>query len=538
MINNDKAIEYGAELLKTKTMLDNISSLGIDVTADIKLVEEIDLEIKNEARTISSSYSSSTQSLKETSFEFVYIKGINKLKEVQNTLKIHDIYFMGKSMAESLKLSLNDPFINPELVRKMADAAVMMINDLNNSDTRALDSEKDIINELYEVAFEIMKLEISYTNDSIILKSALNNEVMYQYLNSLVRKSIDELEEMPFNLKKEIAEIHSKNGINPNYLTKEILGIISKNNITIDIKNIENILKDILEKISQIQFEKVDNDIMIETLKSRMEIKNESRKKVFDKIVLIFILGAISAGTLKIALPRINNFYATDVFFNTSLETIYEGKVPGVDVWTQVERVDDSITLFEVTPWTEVNHLFGENDFERTVTTYDLTNSGFTYNDIVNYFIEDKIDLNVLGIKGESKVEKKDSLALDDLYKETYEYIEYLKQEQNGTEQFDEEEYKRLQQVSMAIVGSVFAAIILFNILLLLKRLKKFNEDRKYFKENKLELEKKERLEQTFIAEINDLQNKYLEIFENYKEHINDKKLINEGKALQRKRNR
>lgn len=52
MINNDKAIEYGAELLKTKTMLENISSLGIDVSADIMLVEEIISETKKEASDI------------------------------------------------------------------------------------------------------------------------------------------------------------------------------------------------------------------------------------------------------------------------------------------------------------------------------------------------------------------------------------------------------------------------------------------------------------------------------------------------------
>lgn len=549
MINNDKAIEYGAELLKTKTMLENISSLGIDVSADIKLVEEIISETKKEASSISSAYSSGAQTFKESSYEIVYNKSISRLKEIQESLKVHDIYFMGKNMAESLRLTLSDPTLNESVVTNMAYAAIEMINRINKSDTRAFEEEQEIVNDLYAITYEILKLELNFKNESIILNECYNNPIMYEYLNNLVKKEINDAKNIPESLNKSVRRANSIDGLNPNYLTKEILIFLNMANKNFNISNIVNILKKMLDYLKNLntkdyKYRSVLSEISYDANKCKDTLK-ENRKTIFKRLVYTIILTTILGRSYK-TIGAWAEYGGTDRAYMRETSIIYESGEnnliaqeyvsPPVDRYTIHEN---STKLYEITPWEEYKTILGDSKFSRVVTTYNLTDLNLSREEINNYFIGDEIDLVKLGIKGESETEKKDSLTLEDLYTEKYRYIKNVfYDKENIISEVDEEQIADETFWVSLIVTIIFCIFIVRNLWQIVNVLIEDNKEKKKLKNLSENADIKEEILKKTKEELERLQNDFMNLYEQYKEEIKDAEVIQYGKILKRERNK
>lgn len=527
---SDKAIEFEAEILKVNNILENIASLGIDVSADIKLVEEIKKEINEEVKKTDTLYSSNVGTMKESSFEFIYLKGISKLQELEQNLKVHDVYFMGKGIAESLEMTLTNEFLSGELIASMADAIIVALDKINASDTRSFSSEEKIVNKLYELAYKICLIEIRLNKTSKVLNWAKRNNSVY--FNNLVRDKIDAMDILSDKTQSILLNIYSNEGLDSNYLNEELIKSLARENVKVDANDLEDILKalkQILKEINDYNQEIINKGNKLNNSKDRFEVEQNSyRKSIFRGILSTFIITSVLVGGFKISTSLTKGLKAYEI--TTKIYSDSEFIKPTIST-EFIYGQDDALNVVEYSPWVE-NSRYG---YERTITKYDVT--GMDFEEVLaNYKNLDFYDLEIIGEKSVEYNKDPEGIDIDELIR----VVERITK--------DETKVKNGYQ-NIAVVGLMIAVIALLALLEVLL----YNCSDDYGIANSIEnifgdysfkddLKKEKELIKKLNAEIIDderkrkvLEDKFIELYEMYQENIEDEKLIRAYKRLKNK---
>ncbi len=541
--NNDKAIEYAAVLAKTNNMLENVESLGVDVSYLRKIVQKTEEETKSDsAKTRDIGISTVGLQMQEQTYQSIYIKAIIKLEEIQFELHRHEVYFMSKNLADSLSESLKAKHFSKEMVDKMANVVIVALRNINNSDTRPLDSEKDIVESLYKVAFEIMKLEVRFFNASKIIGWAKDNQVGYLYLNNLVRDYIDSISNKSQKLNETLIEVHANEGSDADYLKVSIIKLLVSEDLKEEAKRVstelEKIQKDIKEYENQIENCKTEASHLESDVKSIKEGRREKLKYVGKLFVYVSLIASLLPVYFKVS-PLMTNHKE----FKTTIEqySSNEEVMPVEEVQEEYrEKAASSVVITEYGKWEWTEHFLDSDRFERTVTTYNIDNIYF--DDLEDYTT---LDLEALNIKGKSQTDTKESLVPQDLYEEVIVSIERILQDED-----DSITVENKVAIVLVAIGLYVATLIVLGLVfgwaydeLDMGPFEDIWELREGDYPSKKELNEKLRKLKEKLEEIEklkksrtDLEDKFQEVYKIYAENITNDSLKETYQKLERKR--
>ena len=106
---NDKAIEYNAKLQKTKSTLERMQRIGLNVSIYNELLDSINSELEAaKANNIKTLFANMATDVLNMS----YSKAINKLDIMFAELSKYDIYLRTASFCESLRIFLTSSNYN------------------------------------------------------------------------------------------------------------------------------------------------------------------------------------------------------------------------------------------------------------------------------------------------------------------------------------------------------------------------------------------------------------------------------------------
>ncbi len=416
MENFDQAMNYDGTLHKVNQALNRLKKIGLNMSR----YEELKNEIVNSCeKEVLNSYNYDNGSLGQTAFmEQAYIKAISKLNQLLNNILKYEIYLKAASFTNVLKTFIKSDNKDQSELSSLRTRLVDILNNLANSETLDYQIEGPIINNIYELAYEFIKIEISFLNDSPTLKLINVKDI---HVANLDKAIIKDLESMNLNEPKyqEVAnlvnEIEAEGFVN--YVNLDVLKAIVNSKITLEEKakildSLDVKIVEFLNEIDDLNYKLKDDKFNLSFNKSRISTNRTENLKCLGVIMAIVtsftILGMASFGLAK-SLSKDKKYLNKITKYDPILE----------DPYTISEEYktndDDSIHLYEYNPFSKT--IFGE--FERKIYDYDLSSVGvLTFEEYFN------LDLAALGIKGEKQTETKSSLNVEDLYEETIKYIE------------------------------------------------------------------------------------------------------------------
>lgn len=112
-IGNDKAIEFQSELLKTKRMIDNLATIGVDSGIYSKRVKLIEEECWGEysSTKLKGMSTGGVEFMQRAAAELTYTKAIGELLKIQSELKTYEVYFTSFNYVDTVDFS-NDKKID------------------------------------------------------------------------------------------------------------------------------------------------------------------------------------------------------------------------------------------------------------------------------------------------------------------------------------------------------------------------------------------------------------------------------------------
>lgn len=164
----DLTIEFKSLSLKVKSMLKEIKKVGIDTTDYEREYEHIINDIASKK---------------------VAVSELNNLK---NKLFTYESYFKIKNTCDYIETKLQSEITDTEL-KKFIDEITSIFSNLNLDEY-----DNTIVEKLYEIGYELIKLELLRGKQSTIYERTKNNEIDRAMFSECIAKEIDRL-----NLKDE-----------------------------------------------------------------------------------------------------------------------------------------------------------------------------------------------------------------------------------------------------------------------------------------------------------------------------------------------
>ncbi len=418
--NKDNIIEYKSMIHKIEHMISEIKDTGFDTSK----YEDLLRKIKKDTE-INSFQSVGYEQLKDGKIMIDYESIIKKLSEIEVMLSKFDMYAKAIATCRYVISRVNEDS-DLQQIKYYANLIVMTLKNIKKIDTSYLEEEEKIIEEIYKIAYNILKIEVIITDKSDIYEYVKMNETDMYVFDKYIKDEINgmDLEDEKYkDLKSRLYDI-KRNGIKTSYFDIELIKLLIKYNNN-DYK--ERIIKKInllLEKINEQGVVLISKSEEVEKIFSKInKTKKDNSAKLKNAIlrILSLVLGTtlflgcgygIVRGMKKSCTypvyKKVVTQYSelTDSFDTEEDETLaYK--------WNSL---DDKTYVYEYSAW-----YYDETDdvTVRTVTKYDL--SEITLDSIYEYLSYDLF-------KGEFVSEN------------IYEY------EENEQEKYSEE-YKVIEQI-------------------------------------------------------------------------------------------
>lgn len=412
---NDKAIEFETSIYKVKKALDRLKNIGLDVSKHEKLLEDVIVECNEKT-----SYNTNTV-FKEAFIADAYIKAISKLDGIYYELNKYEIYLKVSSFNLVLKEYMISKEKKKEDLERFRNRLLQLLEKLKKSDTLDYQVEGPLVEDIYKLTYEFIKEEIKVLETSPTLHELQKDEI---HTYNLDKQVVKELESLDLNDKKYSQIRLQKNkidaeGINVNYLEESFIITIIR--ATTNKEELKEKIKMLSKKASQYYIKAKDIEKDIDKKENHIaELKEWSyihKKKIYGNVALftasIGTIVGLVIGSSKLA--KIITI-ASCKKYNVEIESYssLDGKLPVKEEIFNEEI--DTVRLIEYEPFEKEDGYYVRNS-----TTYDLNN-------LEEMPLEEYLNINLeaLGIKGESNRESKISLSISDLYAETYSIVEKL----------------------------------------------------------------------------------------------------------------
>ncbi len=443
----DQAISYNSVLLKVEKTITKLKGIGLNVTEFETKKAEI---IKKCHQEVDNSYQYQTNSaLSQSAFlEQAYIKASSELNELLMAMMQYEIYLKTASFTNSLRYFLTKNAKFSEEITALRSSLVSLLMELVNSNTLDYKVEGPLIEDIYLMTYNFIKEEVRLTGDSLTLKLLSSNEVHLANIDAMVRKELEtiNLADSKYALVNARINKLDEQGIDTNYADLELIQEIVESKINVEtrlalINELEGKLRTYLSEAEHLKSKTLE-------YKNSLKQYQKDKKDIYPKIAKYFATLGLSTGiviSLLIGSFKIGKI-AGNKKENMTRYTTFNPKEPELSVnETYTSDEEDGIYLREYSPFVENS----DGEFKRTVITYDLSNVGeMPIEEYIN------VDLDTLGIKGDSKIEEKESLSLEDLYEESYQIIEKIEVNKDDVK-IDYDLEKRVLVTFMSILGSI-----------------------------------------------------------------------------------
>lgn len=550
-IGNDKAIEFQSELLKTKRMIDNLATIGVDSGIYSKRIKLIEEECRGEysSTKLKGMSSGGVEFMQRAAAELTYTKAIGELLKIQSELKTYEVYFSSFNYVDTVDFSKE--YTEQEL-DVIAKNVIKLLNDINASDTRYYASEKLVVEKLYSFAYQVIKLELRKTGKSKVLDWAKNDAIAANFIDHEIENDVASLDkddlESP-NLKSALANVKSM-GLSFSYLDDGLILYLSIQNDDTLLNDIRKVLIELSETLEE-NTKKIKNNemrkegLVKESSKNKKEIRKDSTKLVLKTVASLSLIAGLIFGGIKFG-----NTTSKQVTYSTKNEVYSQSSVvqtPKIDDYQKALSlsVDDGATELTQTKIIEYGTWNRDEDegYIRDVTTYDV--SEIDYSNLSEYL---NLDLEALGIEGATLEQTKDTLNPDDLYDEAILEVERIIQD------LDNENIVYELRVLLIVLGEIIAVLIYVMIEMALicsstndacitdfllnipYYLSCIYDDKKELK--KMLLKIKELLESSkkLVRENEEVRERFAELYQKYAIFLHDKKIDQKYQKLIREK--
>ena len=435
----DPAALFLDEVLKTKQLLLKIQKLGVDTSHLEKRIQNISDNIEKEIGKKFEQYESNLNTfLKDGELNNIYNKGIKLLKDIQTyIIDEYNTYSKIEGYYELLETNIKE--CNSKALASNIENMLKLIKEINTSIPINHRSEQDLIEKIYQLAYQLIKVEFSITGTSKVLRDLKKYNFPLSYLENYIIQEINSLDKNNYQNKpilNRVHEIESK-GLESSYLDESLIKLLS-------LPRDKEAYQETKEHLISIEKNSLDTDNQLLELKQKRnsiwnDLKNlkdntlSSLKELFlpASILAIYTASYIGLGIGSIlginksckhkVYPTIEETY--DITNNKNLESKNYNTT----------LIDNPIQLITYTPWEKgeyyYNGKYGKYSemFGRQILTYDL--SEIDYADLSDYA---ELDLTALGITATPTTETKSTLTPEDLYEEAYTLIKRYNQEKEN----------------------------------------------------------------------------------------------------------
>ena len=460
-----------------KEMLNKIVEMGFDI-------KKYDLELKNVEYYISENANN------EEKCKQAYMKGIDKLYIIKKELYKYEVYYRIFNSCKWLEIRVNDKNISCSALQNYVNEIINDLNIITRSGAMNNNYEKHIAIRLFNVAYNIIKLELIMNGESKLYKHFKDNNIDDDYFNTLVKADIERLSndsEKDKLLKEKVYEINKQGFDNDLFDLDLIKTIIMNDDNYQDI--IRNNISSIITEISDSDNKLVKLTDSIEELKDNYENKYENMKKnkrsIKNRIILfIATLSVIITGCNSVKRETKNiasrNVYKKNVEVYSTLDNKTTNSEE--DVIFDGNLIDNTV-LRVYEPY--------NGDEERKYLSYNL--SDFDYASAEEYYMNGIDDYN--GIVGVGSLRQSNGDIIPE-YPDSYTEVTKVDYDLIG-DTLDKDEYKKMistfyclnasmvlfLDIVYSIVSKKEYPLITYSIIKIKKLIDEYNSDKIQYEE-------------------------------------------------------
>lgn len=490
---NDKTIEYQGKLINVTNNIEQLETLDINTDYYKSKIEEIKKETKLKVKNEYDSYDKSEKNIfLHDILVSIYEESITRLDKINNhIISEYETYYKINGKRRELKDKIDN--LNTNNIKELIKETQDLLKSIKSSSTIDYEQERKLVEDIYKIVYDVIKIEIIYTKKDTLLKDIKTDETDISFISKLINDEIKEIlkEKNNEQLITKLYEINKKGFDDIHFLDKELIIIIISNTDNNLLRKIEeeflNELDNYEDKTYQLQRiinknEEKENEI----IEIKKENKSLSLKRLGKKIIFLLDISLVTLGIT--GAMKFNKEHTKTTVYNT-YKSVYDTSLDVNEDATSeyLPDVNNSVTLVEYTPWQEPG-LFRDN-YERKIYTYNLDQIDEFYENPEEYLNPELKDL----ISYTEEIDYSEEKPIDD-YKENKYVIEHTYQDKSDfIDTYDSNKYINLNIFSTFLISFINLPALYFLFRNNLKLQKKDNKkllevNKKMLLENKQEL--------------------------------------------------
>lgn len=395
-MKKDMSIQYNAKLIELEDNLEQLETLDIKTQRFATAVSDIENMVDEAVSKAYGTFSGVDSNVfLEDTLSGVYDQAMRKLDKINShVVSMYEDYY--QIQGEYKDLNKNIKFVDASNIERMSEDVLGLLTRIKESTTIDYNEEKTIVENIYQLVYKTIKLELIYTNHSRLLDTVQSSDTDTSYIVKLIKEEIRSLNSgcEKEEVMNRVSKLEKK-GFNDQYfLDKDLiilLSLIGNDDLTAEVKN--RFLSQVDQYIdTSCELENMDADHT--RLGERLrEIKKENRsilfrkfrKQLFFLINLGVVSSAIVAGSMFLKdFVKGKEYKTITTTYDSSLD---EQEEP---IEEYLPKTEDSVTLIEYSPWEEPGYF--RDEYKRTVYTYDLSLLDESYDNVEDYLNSDLKD--------------------------------------------------------------------------------------------------------------------------------------------------
>ena len=354
MTTTDMGIAYNAKLKEIQSTILKLEKMSIDMTDIKKAIERIEQEVSSKVQASYHSFGNSTPTaFLYDSLTEDYRKAIKELDMMNDALKKEwESYYQIEQSYKKIQESLKN--VNKDNIKMIALAVRETLQSLKSSTTIDYQLEKDLVDKVYRQVYQVMQLELLYSNESLLFDYVKANSIDSPFIVDLIKKDLTEVKEESAQIKQLVLQLTQK-GLDERYLLdKNLLTVIAL------YKNPN------LEAENKKQFISAVDDYIIakeESMKQKQEVDHQEKdlselllddyqtkkKRNSRRIVVLLNTIIVSAGILAGIFVGRELAKGKDYQTTTSIYNSITGETTSTKEYLPGKY--GSIQLIEYSPW-------------------------------------------------------------------------------------------------------------------------------------------------------------------------------------------
>lgn len=434
----NKAKEFEAGLKKINKTITRIKELKRDTGRYEQIVASIQKEVESNIDKIYQNYEINTNALFYDLIKKEYDKGITALAQLDGKLKQeYDELYKIKNMYYRLSIDINLD-ANQSDIKRNINTMMQLLNLLRESNNIDYDYERDIVENSYQLAYQLIKQELVNLGTDTLLYYVQTFDIDTQYIDSCINQEIDQNSKLKNN--KEILRLTNSiktKGLDADYLDRDLILLMHKVvTSTVELNSSESLNPATKEEFMLTYDEIKKLEMTFKNGVTKVEVdsseykektlqKAKLRKKIIKRRVYSGIFLAATAAVLVGAYNPLKKITSADGYKTN--KTTYN--VNNDQVVTEkpyyTEEQTDSVIITTYTPWNKDSIL--DENYTRNVYIYDVSN--IELETLKDYT---KLDFTTLGAPTDHEIEKKKDLDLEDMYYQNITLITKIVQDKSS----------------------------------------------------------------------------------------------------------